>query len=726
MGRNFDRGLAICLGLAVMLLLVDAGLNYWNTRQLNEDVRAVVHSQEVLDALDVVVATVTDAETGQRGFVITGDEAYLAPYDKARSTVTAKVRRLIGLLSDDQRQHARLAEIRDRIDRKLVELERVVNTRRDHGFDAAQRLVVEGIGLKQMAGLRIVTGEMETEERDILHERQIRSKLSYRIAIGSGLLTAILGLTLVGLVFYLMRRHLNAQFAAAGVLEAQREIFRTTLASIGDGVITTDTKGHVTFMNAVAQSLTGWDEDEAAGHSLPSVFKLVDERTGVAVEDPAELSLRDNRVVAAENHKLLVAKDGLRRPINDNAAPIRNEQGSVGGAVLVFRDVTQQRRSEEALRQSEGRLRKFLENALDAFISIDVEGRIVGWNRQAENVFGWSREDSHGKLLADLILPERFKSLHSEGLKRYLASGEGPILNRRIEIFARHRDGREFPIELSVAAIESDGQIYFDGFVRDVTDRKLAEEEIRRLNADLEQRVEQRTEQLAKANHELEAFSYSVSHDLRAPLRAMNGFSRLLQEDFGDRLTPAGGRYLELIQKNALQMGNLIDDLLSFSRLSRQPLKKSKVGPDDLAREVYDRLEAERAGRTIQFTVARVPSAAADPDLLRQVLINLISNAIKYTREREVARIDFGSRTEGNDVVYFVKDNGVGFDMRYANKLFGVFQRLHRAEEYEGTGVGLAIVQRIVERHGGRIWADATLGEGAIFSFTLPPEAPHG
>jgi light-regulated signal transduction histidine kinase (bacteriophytochrome) len=256
----------------------------------------------------------------------------------------------------------------------------------------------------------------------------------------------------------------------------------------------------------------------------------------------------------------------------------------------------------------------------------------------------------------------------------------------------------------------------------DVTARKQAEEALTALNTQLEEHVQQRTAQLEIANKELEAFAYSVSHDLRAPLRALDGFARALLEDYGPRLPADGQRYLDRIQEGVRQMNTLINDLLTFSRFSRQALKKHPISTEEwhaLLTSIVADLRAATPARAVQVTWAALPPCEADPALLKQVLINLLANAFKYTRPRGNARIEVGCDLRANSPVYFVRDNGVGFDMQYAHKLFGVFQRLHRADEFEGTGVGLAIVQRIVERHGGKIWAEAETGHGATFYFTL-------
>jgi PAS domain S-box-containing protein len=257
--------------------------------------------------------------------------------------------------------------------------------------------------------------------------------------------------------------------------------------------------------------------------------------------------------------------------------------------------------------------------------------------------------------------------------------------------------------------------------------RRRAEMQVHALNAELEDRVLRRTAELETANKELEAFSYSVSHDLRAPLRAIDGFAQALAEDYGPQLPEGGARYVQLIQRGAQRMGRLIDDLLRLSRLSRQPLNRRPVSMEKLAAEVWAELAPERGARAIEFVAGPMPDAEGDATLLRQIWANLLSNAVKYSGRCAAARIEIGAAPAGGEPVYFVRDNGAGFDMRYAHKLFGVFQRLHRAEEYPGTGVGLAIVHRMVQRHGGRVWAEGAVGRGATFHFTLgSPCQTHG
>jgi two-component system, sensor histidine kinase and response regulator len=268
-----------------------------------------------------------------------------------------------------------------------------------------------------------------------------------------------------------------------------------------------------------------------------------------------------------------------------------------------------------------------------------------------------------------------------------------------------------------------DNEAFLQGYSERLA-AKLEEKvtELEDANQLLEQRVRDRTAELEAAVHELEAFSYSVSHDLRAPLRAMDGFSRMLVERFGDEFSDDARGYLERIRGSAQRMSQLIDDLLAFARLSRKPLTRTTVRPGELVKEILEELEPERQGRRIEERVGILPSCQADPSLLKQVYVNLLQNAFKFTRNQDVAQIDIGFSKTDDGVVYHVKDNGAGFDMQYADKLFGVFQRLHRPTEFEGTGVGLATCQRIIHRHGGRIWADAAPDRGASFYFTIGTE----
>jgi two-component system, LuxR family, sensor kinase FixL len=381
--------------------------------------------------------------------------------------------------------------------------------------------------------------------------------------------------------------------------------------------------------------------------------------------------------------------------------------------------------TNQSLRESELRNRTLVEHAPEAIVVLDLDqGRFIDLNVNAERLFGLGREDllrigpvevsppfqPDGRPSSEAAAAELQKALRNE--------------TPRFEWIHRNAKGKEIPCEISLVRLPASGRNLVRGSVVDISERKQAQEEIYKLNAELELRVKERTAQLEAANRDLESFTYSVSHDLRAPLRHMDGFSRILVEEYGPQLPCGAMQHLERVRTATLQMGHLVDDLLNLARVGRGSLKIATTDLNELLAETILSLEAESRGRVVDWRVGHLSGTQCDPGLMRQVFFNLLSNALKFTRHREQAVIEIGEDLVKGAPVIFVRDNGVGFDMKYADKLFQVFQRLHGDEVFEGTGVGLAIVYRILQKHGGAIRAEASPQNGATFFFTVRQPLP--
>jgi PAS domain S-box-containing protein len=404
------------------------------------------------------------------------------------------------------------------------------------------------------------------------------------------------------------------------------------------------------------------------------------------------------------------AKDGTFYWVDTTIVPFLNDAGKPYQYIAIRSDVTQQKRAEEELIKSE-RIYKSIASAIPGavifLLDTDMKYFLIEGD-MLENL-GYSRDMLLGKKPQDVLLPGQFEPLIRQ-LQRVL---QGEMFSTEVQ-----RKGYDLVSRFVPLKDEQKNVYAIMIIVLDVTDLKRAERHISELNADLERRIVERTEQLASANRELEAFSYSVAHDLRTPLRGVAGYATMLAEDYADKIDADGQRFLQELQYNTEKMGALIDDLLTFSRLGRKPITKAQVDMNFLVSAVLADLPRHNAS----IEARNLEPVIADASLISHVLINLLSNAVKYSSRKPNPKIEIASQRHNGMVIYTFRDNGVGFDMKYADKLFGVFQRLHTDEEFDGTGVGLAIVQRIIHRHGGSVWAEARPDEGATFYFSLPYE----
>jgi PAS domain S-box-containing protein len=607
----------IAAGLVTAILVLIIGvIAWWALERAAHASEEVAHTSQVLLEQQKLLSGLADAETSARGYALTGDTSFLAPFEAARLAVPASIQRLRQLTTDHPIQATRLDTLESVALQQVQLNDQIIRFRREKGFELASDVIKTGQGRMVMDHARALTGAMEEEENSLLAIRAKRQKrnqnfASFVIAFG-GLLAFSLSL----LINRSIRRDVIER-------EHQREMIQRQ-----------------------ARQLT-----------------------------------RQTEELGATNTNLQEAKAGTEKAL-------------------------------VAARASEERKAAVLRSTLDSIIAIDTGGLVTEFNPAAEEAFGYTREEAIGKRLADLIVPERFREAHVAGLKRFVETGEAHVIGKRLELPALRRDGSEFQSELTITRSDTGGELAFTGVLRDITSRKKAEAE-----------REQLIKALGRSNQELDQFAYVASHDLKAPLRGIANLSQWIEEDLGDRLSGENKEQMELLRGRVQRMEALIDGILQYSRAGRVKAKPEEIDTGTMVADVIELMAPPEETKIV--IEPGMPTVRSERVPLQQVFMNLIGNAVKHARSGspliEISWADAGPFFE-----FEVRDNGPGIAPQYHERIFGIVQPLEARDKVEGTGIGLSVVQKIVEAKGGKVWLESEPGKGARFKFLWPKTETGG
>ena len=669
----------------------------------------VANNSAKLDALSEIEREVRASESNARGYIITGNEAFARQHDQANEQLKITLKRASKLLQDSPSRVANIKSLNDAVNSKQTLIQSSINLRKQGSLTAAKE-IVNLPSVAAMQQLKTILDNLKAKSRQELdtNKRKLDQAThwvrSFELVAGTGLLALLISSGL----FY--QRQSKTIKTAARLIAESESLFRSLFEQASMGRAIRSMQGECQ-VNQAYVTMLGFSKADLSSMGAKALIAPDDlDRWQRVQADLLAKNSTSARLSLRYKHK-----DGSQLWIDESLQLLRNSDGEPSQWISTIFDISKQKKLEAERRELGLYTRSLIEANPDTMINIKQDGTIQDVNEAMIMATGIDRNQLVGQDFSGYFSdPEKAR----KGYQQVFADG----FVKDYELEMLHRSGSSLAVLFNARIFRNEsGEVAgIIAVARDISERKRLEQELNNLNASLEQRVTERTAELKAANQELEAFSYSVSHDLRAPLRAVDGFSRKVMLGYGDKLDQEGLRLLGVVRQNAVRMGKLIDDLLAFSRLGRREMHLVPVSMQELAESSASELIELEPKREISFSCDAIPDCLGDPAMLKEVWMNLISNAIKFTRQSNPSEIHVGSRIEEAAAIYWIQDNGAGFDMAYADKLFGVFQRLHSQEEFEGSGVGLALSQRIIHRHHGRIWGESQIGQGATFSFTLP------
>lgn len=657
--------------------------------------------------LDEISSSLDEAETAQRGYLLTANNRYLQSYRRALTRVGAgegglRADAAAGALPQNA-MDSLLAHIND----KEAELASTLDLQQKKGMGPTLAAIRTGHGDALTDTVRAEIDHQKSAVSDDLTKSMRHAHAANIARAAAFAFTVVANLAFLGWADRRLSRTARAREDAMLETTRQKELLGTTLTCIGDGVIVTDVHERVTFLNAEAVRLTGWQPDDAVGQPISNVFQIVNASTRRPVDNPVHKALQTGVSTVLTNHTLLLSKTGNEYPIDEKAAPIQPPNGQPFGVVLVFRDWTNQRRAQV----TRARLAAIIESSEDAIISTGLDGAIQTWNIGAERLFGYTAAEARGKSIKLILPPDRVPE--EEFCIGRIREGR----TVRMETVRLAKDGRAIPVVLSVSAVkdETGSIIAASKILHDATETVAAREALSRSKAELERLVEERTAKLQEMVTELQHVSYSITHDMRAPLRAMSAFAEILMDQTSAaRPTPdETADYCRRIVRAARRLDQLIVGALSYTKAVLQEMPEEPVQLDKVVRDlidVYPHLQKDRADIEVDGTL---PVVMGNESYLTQCFSNLLGNAVKFVAPGVRPRIRVRAQIKGRKARIWVDDNGIGISPAAQKRLFAMYEKLN--DRYEGTGIGLAVVRKVVERMGGAVGVESEPGRGSHF-----------